>query len=553
MASTTTVAPPVAMLAKVLPLRTSDQASTPRLLNGHVGGAVETGSPGLASRRRRPSGQTASMLKARSLLDIVDEERVGTEYESEWEKSGEYGRRAMQCGENISKLQYFFNISSPLDVVWSHATNSRLKLERALGPGSRVMILEADVSWGSSGNLKEVSIMAHPPNRSSDLTFADFCRRVCKHNHDVEAYRRVGVKFDFKDARCVVPCLTLLRDLAGDAETVGWPVFLNADVWTGPGGNPPKILPQDFFGACFDLYPAGTLSPGWTCWLKFDGPSDAASRLLDPMLLEGYNLQHVEDALRTLPRGVGHVTFPVHCTMARVGSEAILKLLNVDHRFTLTLWGEAMPADDEWMYTTPELKGRVFRDCAKPGVLSYGLTVIPLLFQQATRSLALTALGGAVALTRKSDLLEGRAGAGAGERGGESPPSAEAHRAQAPEVAASEEHRGGGDLAIRQSGRGRGEADGAGADAGGSGGGRRSLANSRSCRPECREDQDAEGAGGSEGAAGSGEGLSISRASSTDRQRAAVPAFEGGGVLQASAHATLCGTLDVEEADSSVQ
>ena len=60
-------------------------------------------------------------------------------------------------------------------------------------------------------------------------------------------------------------------------------------------------------------------------------------------------------------------------------------------------------------------------------------------------------------------------------------------------------------------------------------------------------------AGGSEGAAGSGEGLSISRASSTDRQRAAVPAFEGGGVLQASAHATLCGTLDVEEADLSVQ
>jgi len=32
------------------------------------------------------------------------------------------------------------------------------------------------------------------------------------------------------------------------------------------------------------------------------------------------------------------VTFPVHCTMARVGSEAILKLLKADDRFTLTLW-----------------------------------------------------------------------------------------------------------------------------------------------------------------------------------------------------------------------
>ena len=125
----------------------------------------------------------------------------------------------------------------------------------------------------------------------------------------------MGAKFDFKDARCVVPCLELLRELAGTEENVGWPVFLNADVWMGPGGNPPKIAPADFFLACFDIYPAGTLSPGWTCWLKFDGPSDAASRLLDPMLLEGYNLQHVEDALRTLPRGVGHVTFPVHGTM----------------------------------------------------------------------------------------------------------------------------------------------------------------------------------------------------------------------------------------------
>lgn len=83
------------------------------------------------------------MLKNGKLLEIVDEERVGTEYESEWEQSGEYGRRAMQCGENLTKLLYYFGISSPLDVVWSHATNSKIKLERALAPGSRVMILEA--------------------------------------------------------------------------------------------------------------------------------------------------------------------------------------------------------------------------------------------------------------------------------------------------------------------------------------------------------------------------------------------------------------------------
>ena len=41
----------------------------------------------------------------------------------------------MQCGENLTKLLYYFNISSPLEVVWSHATNSKVKLERALAPG----------------------------------------------------------------------------------------------------------------------------------------------------------------------------------------------------------------------------------------------------------------------------------------------------------------------------------------------------------------------------------------------------------------------------------
>ena len=44
----------------------------------------------------------------------------------------------MQCGENLSKLLYYFNISNPLEVVWSHATNSKAKLERALGPGRYV-------------------------------------------------------------------------------------------------------------------------------------------------------------------------------------------------------------------------------------------------------------------------------------------------------------------------------------------------------------------------------------------------------------------------------
>ncbi|EKX49127.1 hypothetical protein GUITHDRAFT_162251, partial [Guillardia theta CCMP2712] len=146
------------------------------------------------------------------LLDVVDEERMqGKEWE--WEKSGEYGRRAMQCGENLSKTLHFFGISNPLDIIWSHATNSSAKLERALSKGSSVMFLEADVNWGSCGSLKDIAVMAHPPSRTSDLTFQEFCLRVVEHNRVCPHNARVGVKFDFKDPRCIVPCLTFLREL----------------------------------------------------------------------------------------------------------------------------------------------------------------------------------------------------------------------------------------------------------------------------------------------------------------------------------------------------
>mmetsp|Transcript_35682 Transcript_35682/g.73339 ORF Transcript_35682/g.73339 Transcript_35682/m.73339 type:complete len:393 (-) Transcript_35682:332-1510(-) len=350
-------------------------------------------------RKTPPAQAAAGAAKSKggrgslSSLDVVDEERERGK-ESEWEHSGEYGRRNMQCGENIGRLLHFFGISSPLEVVWAHAVNSKAKLEAALAPGSKVMFLEADVLWGSCGGVRNLAVMAHPPRNSSDLTFLAFFSRVVEHNRKALHNRRVGVKLDFKDGRCLDSCLLLLRETAGSNESVGFPVWLNADVWSGPGGRRPGIAPADFFAACFDIYPAGTLSPGWTCWLKFEGPSDAASRLLDPVVLQGYEMQHIDDALRTLPRGVGHVTFPVHCTMARLGSDSIVKLLEADPRFTLTLWGEMMPQDEDWMLNMPELQGRVFRDCLKPGLISYGLTLAPLLFQRATRSLALTAFGG---------------------------------------------------------------------------------------------------------------------------------------------------------------
>lgn len=45
----------------------------------------------------------------------------------------------------------------------------------------------------------------------------------------------------------------------------------------------------------------------------------------------------------------------------------------------------AVRGRQDWMLTTPELQGRIFRDCLKPGLIAYGLTLAPYLFQRATR------------------------------------------------------------------------------------------------------------------------------------------------------------------------
>jgi hypothetical protein len=238
--------------------------------------------PILAARLRKRDQRHGGMGANR--LEAVEEERPSGR-EAEWESAGEFGRRAMQCGENLSRLLGYFNCSAPCEVTWSHATNSWARLEKALSPETPVMFLEADVSWGCSGPLKEVPIMAHPPSRTSDLTFEAFIKRVVQHNAQRGA-RRVGIKLDFKDARCIEPCLSRLRAWAGDRESVGFPVWVNADVWSGPGAHPPRISPAEFFGACFEIYPAATLSPGWTVWLRFESAGDAAARLLDPSVLQ---------------------------------------------------------------------------------------------------------------------------------------------------------------------------------------------------------------------------------------------------------------------------
>ena len=115
-------------------------------------------------------------------------------------------------------------------VSWSHATNSRAKLDKALTDST--MMIEADVSLGA-GNKP---IMAHPPANTSDLSLEQFLESVLASTQSGE---KKGIKLDFKFLGVVEPSLVMLDKLR---DKLNFPVWLNADILKGPGGGGQYLL-----------------------------------------------------------------------------------------------------------------------------------------------------------------------------------------------------------------------------------------------------------------------------------------------------------------------
>ena len=122
-------------------------------------------------------------------------------------------------------------------------------------------MLEADILMGTiDGGSAPVAIMAHPPDKTSDLTFAEFLSEVIAANSGQNKAK--GIKLDFKDIESVEPCLKLLRK---QARKIDFPVWLNADVLVGPGNS--STVPVDaerFLNLTQNYAPFATLSLGWT-------------------------------------------------------------------------------------------------------------------------------------------------------------------------------------------------------------------------------------------------------------------------------------------------
>ncbi len=168
----------------------------------------------------------------------------------------------------LSDVPRFFGLESPGAIAWAHAVNSQAKLAE-FAARADTHVLEGDISFlPDAGGV----MMAHPPETASDLAFEDWIERT--------AASGKGAKLDFKSPEAIEPCLAKLADMRR-AGRLPIPIFLNADVLQGPGGNAPRFQAEAFVRRC-SAVPDAILSLGWTTQYVEDGAfaDDAALQML---------------------------------------------------------------------------------------------------------------------------------------------------------------------------------------------------------------------------------------------------------------------------------
>lgn len=133
---------------------------------------------------------------------------------------------------------------------WSHSTSSVAEMHLAMS-SPVITAIETDIVVGrSSDDDIQQPIMAHPPNRCSDLTFARFLRMATSKDRKLLK----DIKLDFKEQGVLPGCLEqLLRwDVVDSRDRT---VYLNADLIPGPGKTPhDDMIPASaFFDFCDTL------------------------------------------------------------------------------------------------------------------------------------------------------------------------------------------------------------------------------------------------------------------------------------------------------------
>uniref|UniRef100_A0A8D3D983 Menorin-like domain-containing protein n=1 Tax=Scophthalmus maximus TaxID=52904 RepID=A0A8D3D983_SCOMX len=213
-------------------------------------------------------------------------------------------------------LDYFLSPSrmkkrDAAEVKWSHAVNSRSRLQEAVT--GHTHMIEADIIM--KGHDPKEPIMAHPPDTDSDITLQEWLEGVKAHN--------VGIKLDFKSLEAVSPSVALLEEVLADPSR---PVWINADIVSGPGGRARPLEHQAFLSAVTTLPTHTVLSLGWTTgWTAgTDNP--------------GYSWDMVR-VMEEICRNLKYpVTFPVRAALLAQSFSQLTWLLQQSDRYSLTVW-----------------------------------------------------------------------------------------------------------------------------------------------------------------------------------------------------------------------
>lgn len=204
----------------------------------------------------------------------------------------------------VSRILSYFQVKTLQEITWSHAVNNKRALINALS-ATNAMMIEGDISLKSTDH----PIMAHPPIPNSDLPFANWLKSVIAH--------RKGAKLDFKNPKVVPLCLQKL-----DSYYSNIPLFLNADLFLGPGGRDPIFETQKFLSQCLPYTKKAVLSVGWTT---------------EYLPKKQYSSLMISEALEETRSWPGEITFCLRACYLQPSWQIIQPLLqNPSH--SLTVW-----------------------------------------------------------------------------------------------------------------------------------------------------------------------------------------------------------------------
>lgn len=132
---------------------------------------------------------------------------------------------------------------------WSHAANSLEKVTDAINDPT-ISAIECDVVLGVAKEGRttfyETPILAHPPHRESNISVATLLLCITQKEDDGTRVLQKHLKLDFKEIDVVEPSLELL-EMLNPCNPLGKQIFLNADIFAGPGMRGKDHVPPELF------------------------------------------------------------------------------------------------------------------------------------------------------------------------------------------------------------------------------------------------------------------------------------------------------------------